>query len=277
MASDVKLKLSWDQTKDSVLFDIINHDVACWFVEQSLMHGNNRYELGDQIVDQLRRSHNSLSLIDEEIEYINTVNTVLKKLKIPQFTMPTDWFDQQQLNKLHKEWALTRYSIPNLSQLLYKLDRKYFEAYQEMNCHIHFIENSFRYSFRDLTHWRVNNPFQNTYYPWQVCHLYIEYPGHGRNAFEQFENYDDGEDWDQDSINWDNIDALLGMNLVRPYSIEPPKQFVEWCQQKKLVPHRSTIPLGNVTNWQNQLASARKIFTENVIIQNNYFSLEIIK
>jgi hypothetical protein len=159
---------------------------------------------------------------------------------------------------------------------LYKLDKKYYEAYQEMNCHIHLIEQSFQYRFRDNTHWRVPNPFQNQIQQWQVCHLYLEYPGHGRNAYEQFQWMDDSADASRDSNNWDNIDAFLGMNLVKPYRVDPPTEFLDWCKKQNLVPHGYTQPIANLVGWQKQLPSARNIVTKNVTIQDNYFSLAII-
>ena len=183
----MQLKLSWNETQDALIFDVINEDVAEWFVKQSNTVGINRYNLGDQVIDVLSRPSDTTRLINEEIEYVNCVNSILDKFKIPKFQLPDDWYDQKQLNKLHKDWAENRQNIPKLTELLYKIDKKYFEAYQEMNCHIHLIERSFRYRFRDTTHWRIDNPFKHTHYEWQVCHLYLEYPGHGRNAFEKFQ------------------------------------------------------------------------------------------
>lgn len=272
----MRLKLTWNETQDELLFDVVNQDLTTWFVEQSMSAGQNKYTLGDQVIDKIVKPCDTAILIEQEIEYINTVNDVLAKLKLPRFDLPTDWFDQQQLNKLHKDWAETRYKHPKLTELLYKIDKKYYEAYQEMNCHIHLIERSFQYRFRDNSHWRITNPFQNQMFEWQVCHLYLEYPGHGRNAYEKFQWMDDGADGDRDINNWDNIDSFLGMNLVKPYRVEPPPEFVEWCNQQNLVPHGYTQPIANLVEWQKQLPQARNIVTKNVTIQDNYFSLQII-
>jgi hypothetical protein len=272
----MKLKIVWSATQDEILFDVINEDLAGWFVEKSSTQGKNRYQVGDQIIDGLLFPSTTETFIEQEVEYVRTINEILTKLKLPTFESPTDWFDQAQLNKLHKDWAETRYQIPKLSELLYKIDKKYYDAYQEMNCHIHLIEQSFFYRFRDTTHWRIPNPFQNKFYEWEACHLYIEYPGHGRNAYEKFEWIDDGDDFDRDINNWDNIDSVLGMKLARPHKITPPQEFLDWCKQKQLVPHSYKLPLANVSDWRNQLARARNIVTKNVKIPDNYFSLEII-
>lgn len=273
----MRLRLLWNHTQDELLLDVINQDLMSWFVEQSTVNGKNQYSLGNQIIDKLVESRDTEVLIAEEVQYIKQVNEILTKLKLPTFDLPTDWFDQSQLNKLHKDWAETRFQQPKLTELLYKIDKKYFEAYQEMNCHIHLIERSFEYRFRDTAHWRINNPFQHNAYDWQVCHLYIEYPGHGRNAYEKFQWIDDAQDISRDINNWDNIDSFLGMNLVRPYKTSPPDEFLQWCKQQNLVPHGYTLPLANLSDWRNQLPRARNILTKNVKIQDNYFSLEIIE
>jgi hypothetical protein len=271
----MKIQLTWKSTNDILLFDVINQDLAVWFVQTSQELGN-RYSIGDQVIDTIRQSADTNRLIQEEIDYIETVNKQLTLLKMPTFTLPSNWYDQRQLNKLHKDWGETRLKWPKLTELFYKIDKKIFTAYQEMNCHIHLIENSFLYRFRDPTHWRVSNPLKNNNYDWEVCHLYISYPGHGREAFEKFRNMDTYDDIYRDNVNWDNIDASIGMNLVRPYKESPPQEFLNWCKEKELTPHTYYIPLANLVDWEKNLKIARQIATKNVTIQDNYFSLEIL-
>lgn len=270
----MRIKMTWRETGDTLLFDAINPELADWFVTTSQKLGN-RYRRGDMVTDILLKSDDTTRLIQEEIDYIETVNQQLQTLKMPTFVMPDDWYDQKQLNRLHKDWAQTRSRWPKLTELFHKIDQRLFESYQEMNCHIHLIENSFHYRFRDPTHWRAPNPFKNEFYEWENSQLYINYPGHGREAFEKFKNMDTDDDFEIDNINWDNIDSFLGLNLVRPYKLDPPKEFVEWCQGKNLVPHRDTLPLGNLVDWEKNLAQTRHLVTKNVTIQDNYFYLEI--
>ena len=276
MMATIQLKITWHQTNDTILFDIINQDICEWFVEKSKTVGNNQYSLGDQVIDGIKRKKDVDELIQEEIDYVSTVNSILSKLKLPQFELPTNWYDQSQLNMLHKIWAQTRKDLPKLTELLYKIDKKYFEAYQEMNCHIHEIEDSFKYVFRDPVHWRQDNPFKDKFYEWHEAHLYLEYPGHGRYAFEKFKNLDDGDNIEIDNVNWDNVDSYLGVNLRRPYKLEPPTEFLEWCNKFNLVPHTRTIPLANVADWRNSLAQSRQIMAKNVKINNNQFCLDLI-
>lgn len=270
----MKIKLTWNLTADTLLFDVINQDLANWFVQSSQQLGN-RYSAGDQVIDTIRKNLDTNKLIQEEIAYIETVNKQLTLLKMPIFDLPSNWHDQRQLNKLHKDWGETRLKWPKLSELFYKIDKKIFEAYQEMNCHIHLIEKSFSYQFRDPTHWRIDNPFKDDSYDWEVCHLYITYPGHGRLAFEKFVNMDIYDDIYRDNVNWDNIDAALGINLVRPYKETPPQEFLNWCTETKLIPHTYTLPLANLVNWEENLTIARQNITKNIAIQDNHFSLEI--
>jgi hypothetical protein len=198
----------------------------------------------------LSQSSNTEKLIKEEKEYIAKVNQTLASLKMPLFKEPENYYDQHQLNHLHKDWADTRKQWPKLTELFYKMDKELFEAYQEMNCHIHFIEQSFKYKFRDPGNWRVQNPFKSNSYDWESSHLYIDYPGHGRCAIEKFQHMDTGEDMERDNNNWDNVDAFIGIQLNRPYKMSPPPEFLAWCQEKNLVPSNYNIPLANLTNWK---------------------------
>lgn len=272
----MQLKLTWNSTNDFLLFDIINKDLAGWFVNQSQAFGNN-YSIGTQVIDLLLQSRDTEKLIKEEIEYIDTVNSILTRLKLPTLNKPTNWYDQKELNTLHKDWATTRYTNPKLTELLYKIDKRFFEAYQETNCHIHLIERSFDYKFRDPNFWSVDNPFKHTEFDWEVSHLYIEYPGHGRCAFEKFQWLDinNADIWN-DNNNWDNIDSFLGMNLVRPYKLNPPTEFLVWCKEKNLVPYGYEIPLANLTDWKNNLTTAKQLVTKNIKITDNTFSLELV-
>lgn len=270
----MRLNLTWNQTGDTLLFDVINQDLAVWFVNTSQQLGN-RYSLGDQVIDVLTRPSNTKRLIKEEIAYIETVNAKLRQLKMPTFVIPDDWYDQKQLNRLHKDWGESREKWPRLTEIFYKMDRGLFEAYQEMNCHIHLIEDSFEYQCRDANNWRVSNPFKNIFYEWQVSNLCIQYPGHGRYAFEKFRHMDIYEDMGRDNVNWDNIDASLCVNLVRPYKTNPPQQFIEWCDETGLTPHCDNLPLANLSDWGKNLTYARRLITENVTIKENYFSIKL--
>jgi hypothetical protein len=268
------IQLTWQKTGDNLLFDVINTELAKWFVSTCQRLGN-QFSQGSQVIDRLTHTLHTGKLIEEEKIYIQKVNNALKKLNMPLFDLPTNWHDQRQLNKLHKDWGESRIKWPKLTELFYKIDQKLFEAYQEMNCHIHFIERSFNWTFRDLTHWRQTNPFKDNFYDWQVCHLYLNYPGHGRNAFEKFQTLDTYEDIYRDNVNWDNIDASIGINLMRPYTITAPQEFLTWCKEKELTPHGHELALGNLVDWEKNLTMARKIFTKNVVIEGNYFYLEI--
>ena len=81
----------------------------------------------------------------------------------------------------------------------------------------------------------------------------------------------------RDNVNWDNIDSFIGIRLVRPYKETPPVEFLDWCKEKKLIPHTRTLPLGNLVDWEHNLTRAKQIMTENVIIKDNHFSLEIVQ
>lgn len=273
----MKLRLQWQKTKDEFLFDVINEDLASWFVKTSHQLGND-YAVADMITDIPLRSTNTDQLISEIDTAVDQVNQLLKKLKIPTFVKPDNWYDQKQLNQLHKDWATSRYHWPKLPELLYRLDPAVFDSYQQTNCHIHLIEKSFVYSLRAQTHWRQTNPFKHQFYEWQQCHLYVVYPGHGREAFEKFQNLDDDiDDIELDNCNWDNVDSFFRVSFRRPYKLTPPEEFLHWCEDKKLIPHQEYIPLANLSNWRESLVTARTSFAKNINIADNICSLEMVE
>jgi len=271
----MKIKLTWHKTDDELFFDVANKEFVKWFVETSQEKGNN-YSEGGQVIDGISFPRITQQRIDEQIKYIDTVNKALASLRMPLLSKPDNWYDQRQLNKLHKDWAQTEMKWPKLSELLYKMDKKIYEAFQEMNCHTHLIETSFVYSFRDQSNWRVLNPFKDQYIPWEFSNLYLIYPGHGRFSFEKFINLDVYDDFWEDDCNWVNIDAYVGMCIRRPYRKTPPAEFLAWCKEKNIVPFDYTVPLGNLVDWENNLTMARQVVEKNVNISDNYFSLSLI-
>jgi hypothetical protein len=272
----MKIKLLWSNTGDHLLFDAINKDLAAWFIETSQQLGNN-YSVANMVTDVPWRSQDTVKLIEEITYDIDRVNKFLVSMNQVPVNSPRNWNDQKQLNQLHKDWATTRFKWPKLTELLYKIDPSLFDSYHRMNCHIHLIEQSLLYDFRDPTHWRVTNPFKDVAYGWEACHLAISYPGHGRNAFEKFQNLDDDPaNIEVDNVNWDNVDASLEVYLRRPYKITPPAEFLSWCDLNQLVPHTDNIPLGNITDWPNNLTNARELFMKNNKIADNPFSLMLV-
>lgn len=272
----MQIKLTWKQTNDHLLFDVINSDIALWFVETSQQLGN-KYARGSMATDLPRQSQSTEKLIAEISNSIDQLNQFFTSVRMPVITKPDNWCDQQQLNTLHKYWVETRLKWPKLDTMLYKINPVLFNQYHETNCHIHLIENSFRYEFRDNSHWRVDNQFKDKFYNWENCHLSIAYPGHGRHPYEKFEHLDDDPvNFDIDNCNWDNIDAFVNVEFVRPVKLTPPDEFLSWCKQKNLIPNTRMIPIANLTNWQSMLTTAKTMFVKNLKLTDNYFSLEMV-
>lgn len=268
------IKIQWTETSDQLFFDVINEEITSWFIEKC-KESNTKFNIGDMITDVPVRAGDTEKFISEISTAIDLVNNFLPKINQPILAKPDNWYDQQQLNQLHKDWSRSRKAVPNLPPMLYKLDKKLFDAYNISNCHIHLIEDSFKYRYRDnLNHWRRANPYKDVTFEWHSCHLFLPYPGHGRHAFEKFENLDNDVFVD-DLCNWDNVDSCLGMNLSRPYKITPPIEFLEWCDQYQLIPHNHIIPLGNLVNWKDNLTTARGLVIKNNTIPNNYFVIDI--
>lgn len=92
--------LSWN-SNERLVFDVINKDIATFFVETSEQLGNE-WTIGDQVTDIPRRKHDVLRLIDEINLDVDRVNEFLTNTGHNIIKKPDNWFEQKQLNKLHR-------------------------------------------------------------------------------------------------------------------------------------------------------------------------------
>jgi len=264
----MKLKLAWTKTGD--YFDIVatHPELAEWYVTKCIEHQTQFRN------NSFREEHQSRSvdpMIQEIQKNLDNLNVIFKKLKTNEIGKPNNFFDQRQLNQLHKEWIGIDQTYPGIDTLLYKVDSHLFESYHALNRQIHVLENSFRYRLRGIDYWQQPNPFFGQSFPMGVFNVMLDYIDHGRSSWEKFINFELSPN-DHELNQWKHFGPAISINLVKPYVQEYPSEFVAYCAQHNIAMTYTQVPLGNVEGLE-QLATARAIMNKNLTQPDNYVIL----
>lgn len=264
-------RFKWIKTGDYFDVEPVHPALSLWYAQQCDINSNT-FSTGVYDTDYQTSLINT-SIIQAQ-QALSSVNTVLSKFNFTLLPEP-DWYDQQQLNKLHKSWINTIQQNPGLETVLFHMNRQVFDQFHELNRLIHAIENSFRYELRTRIPWRVSNPFPAEQFDTGVFNVSILYVDHGRNAMEKFKNFDQDPN-DHELSPWRFIGGSLEINLVRPYKDLKSQEFVEYCWHNNIKAQPDRLPFGNLVNCVETLAHARKVMSQNHQLTDNFLSIEII-
>lgn len=267
----MKYCLVWQATGDEFLVDSIDEELSQWYAEQAIRN-NSKYAKSMFQTDF--ETNDILQLIEDSNKDLDTINAILVKCKLPLLIKP-NWFNQWELNKLHKQWVGIQLSNLKFDSMLYKIDPELFNAYSRINRRLHQIENSFKFHLRDINLWRTKNPFEGKTYPTGVFNVSIAYTDHGRNSMEKFINFDEDPN-DEELGSWKTIGGSLVINLVKPYEKPYPQEFLNYCKQHSIPVQDMFVPFGNLVDCRNNLTTVREIMTRNYYIPDNYMSIEVL-
>lgn len=264
-------RFTWTKTGDHFDVEPIHQDLSAWFVEQCNIQ-SNKFCTGVYETDY--NTPGIDTIIQKARHALATTNSVLNKFKFEPLAEP-NWFDQQELNSLHKAWINILQTHAGFETVLFHMNKPAYDQFHELNRLIHVIENSFRYELRTPNTWRVSNPFPAEMFDTGVFNVSILYVDHGRNAMEKFKNFDTNPN-DHELSAWRYIGASLEINLVRPYRDLKPQEFVEYCWKHNIKAQPDRLPFGNLVNCSETLALARKIMTHNHQLADNFLTIEIL-
>lgn len=265
----MNFKLYWSGTGDSFDIESVDDDLCSWFVERCNTFDSN---FTSDVYKQDRHFMPVDSLIDDIKQKLQNVNQTLAKLKMTQLEVPTSFYDQFQLNKLHKDWIKILHAYPKIENLLYKLDATLFDDFHAINRSIHKLETSFSYTLRSVTPWREPNPFYGRTINPGVYNIVLTYPDHGRNSYEKWVNFEE-EPNDDELSQWKNIGSILTLNLVRPYQMTHSLDYLKYCEKHNVTPSYMYLPLGNLANIHNTLGPVREIMNRNLKQADNYLKV----
>lgn len=259
-------KIVWEVSGDEILFSTDLPDLLHYYVEQLNKRDANRFKFKHSEFDlrayqDLKQNLLSTSKIAQQIP-----------LKIDQWD--GNLLDQQYLNKLHRQWVKTGIEYPKIPLLLRSLGGLD-EDYRNINTNLHKLEKGFKYSFAnyDVDQFQVENIFGKKILKFDQTNLMLGFDNLGRSSWDKYKNFDNNAD-DNDTNDFQNLSGLVHLNLDRPMTMLPPREYVEWCQHHNMPLVGRSLNLGNIVDLENKLTDLRKILIRNTYEQNDQFFFE---
>jgi len=250
-------KLYWTASGDVFSATAIDPELTEWFI--------------DTCQGQFRVINNPETTAVETIfSDLQKVNQALVKLNLPLISVPSNILDQRQLNQVHKDWVAIQQLHSSFDTLLYRIDPDLFESFHLTNNKVHEIERSFNYAMRTPEFKKFPNPFYGRKFSPGKFNISLIYSDFGRNSWEKFVN-GEVEPNDAELSQWQLVGENININLVRPYNITWPTDFINWCQQHTIEPVYNKLPLGNML--EQDLTEAREIMVKNMHRPDNYLRM----
>lgn len=265
----MNFKIYWTQTGDEFQIDSIDNELTSWYVDQCTIWDS---KFTSEVFSEDRQPTNVNDIIDSIRQNVILVNKTLSKLKLSQLILPDNFFNQFQINQLHKDWISLIRKHPKLETLLYKIDVNLFDSFHALNRQIHKLEESFCYRLRSREPRREENPFVNRLFPTGIFNIELDYVDFGRSSFSKFANFDLTPN-DHELSQWMYIGENISINLVKPYQHEHSSEFISYCATHSITPVTDKLPLGNLKDIDKTLTYAREVMNKNIILNNNYLRI----
>ena len=143
--------------------------------------------------------------------------------------------------------------------------------YEEVNMTVHRLESFFAkdIEFKSHSKWQVfDNPFQDTMISNNdVVNLSFGYTYVGRQYYNKWQYFDTDLDC-IDHYNYETLEYAFQINLDRPQTVPYSKEFLKWCQDKKVPPIACQLPIANAVDLEKNLKYYRTILYKNSKARN---------
>lgn len=262
-------RFEWTLTGDHFDVTPINEEFSEYYADRCIA---NHTEFKTEIFDQDIKTRDSIRLIELANSDLSIINYYLKKLKLPVLSI-NNWYDQQELNRLHREWNILLREFPKIEKFIYTANQKDFDKFHSINRTLHQLERSFVYQFRDPKLWREENVFVGKTFPYGTFNVSLVYNDHGRNSMEKFVNFDENPN-DGELSPWRTIGPNLKFNLVKPYETSYPLEFLKYCKNHRIPVQDHYIPFGNLLDCKENLARVRELMVSNLSKTENSLILK---
>lgn len=263
----------WSKTGDQLELDPCDVDFAVWYFTQC-QNQQSEFFISEDIVDMSGTA--SMPKINLLKQHILTINEFLNKIKFPRtISLPNDFYDQNALNQLHKDWISILRDQPKIDTLMYKIDPLLFDNFHDINQLVHSIENNIVFRLTSQPRWRVDNPWPATQLDGTVHNLQIIYTDFGKTSFEKW-RVNDLDPCDEELSEWKTLGGYLKCTLGPILKMEIPSGYLEYCSRYGLTPMNERWPLADFTNINETLPLVRKLFDLNLFIPDNPMKLEMI-
>lgn len=261
------LKLVWENTGDEITFIPTFPDLLDYYVNELDQQNSNKFFCKESKFDQ--------TAVEELQRCLATTQSLSTKIPMGIDDWLGDVYDQDYLNKLHRQWVKTGIRYPKLPNLLRSIGNKDVD-FRNINENIHLIEKSFNCEFINYKDnpYQIENIFGKKILSFDTANLMLGFDNLGRSSWSKFINWDDNTA-DTDTNDFKCLSGRIELNLNRPLKIDPSIDYVNWCQMHDVpvVGHR--IGLGNIVDLGRDLLKIRKILVRNVYEQTNTFSFKI--
>jgi hypothetical protein len=196
---------------------------------------------------------------------LEDINRFVTEHKIaPAFAMGNP-YDQQYLNELHRAWVKFSLATPKFVTLLRQKDPDLVGHFRSINKLLHGIEKMFVQKWANIDHGdirTVSNPFVNAL-SHDIANVQIVFHDLGRSTFNKWIYFDNNLD-SQDTNDFINLPIEIEIDLSRPISVQPPKNYVEWCNNNGIAsPPGRWLNLGNLKDLEQRLLDYRCILIRN--------------
>jgi hypothetical protein len=243
--------------------------------------------------------------LNQTIENLNSIidqtNTWLPKLinRTIDVFEHDQYLNQNNLNKLHADWVNSHSIVcethinyaddilcnihdlfPDniqkaaLGSILSKLNL--LENYVEINVNVHKIEGMFNnidFSITERPWVEFHNPFTKDLLSHDKCNLQMPFHHLGRTLYNKYKYSDNNLEYD-DENSFDQFLGFVSLNLSKPESFTPSKEYSDWCKVHNRNPIGDELNLGNILNLEEKLLDYRLIIYRN-LSNNNNFSIQI--
>lgn len=291
----MKFDLVFDRSGDVLPFEVkYNYQLLQHFVD----HANNS-EQNSFAVDELVQKE-----IDQKLTHLHwaicKVNEILSDLigvTIDQHSNLEQYLDQNLLNKIHCDWALSQTRSVDIDQLRHSAKSSqaklgnvlhdcypdhirhpmiapvleklgYIYAYEEVNMAVHRLEHLFTnkmlLEFKAQDKWKVfDNPCLDSFVTNNdLVNFSFGYTYVGRQLYNKFRFFDSQLQY-QDHYNYETLELAFQMSLARPETVPFSAEAQAWAEQQGVKLVAEQIPIGNLIDLDQNLFEYRKIIYRN--------------
>jgi hypothetical protein len=262
------MKLIWNLSGDCLDIDPINYKLVQYWIDCLDRDNCNAFHL--------KKNYFDLDWPTALNEHICTIDDFLiSKLKIDRLSVfrNQDTTDQTVLNNIHKTWIEIIYNYPKLVSLIAH-DTILYHHWNQINKKVHAIEEGFKSIYISKKYWETPNIFGLDILSFNFCQLQIMFSQEGRGTFNKWNMFDYNID-DRDTNNFVSIGSEVLINLGRPCSYFPPKEYVDFCTSRGIPVIGKTLNLANFSKFESNLRDIRHVYLRNIARENNTASFRL--
>jgi len=249
------MKLVFEKSGDFLSLDFLHNRLTDTWLQSLQQQNANRFCVRESYPMPVK-------LGQQVLDTIQAVNLKLPAFHIEPIELSADRvLDQRYMEHVHCRWQQLSRQHPNLRQIMNKMGVD-FDALNRLTHEIEFYDHTLL-EFDNMTDTRpleINAMDHVDCFSYDQCHVRIEYANIGRTTFDAW--HYDGDLTELD--NFSTIQFNIAMQLVKPHQVLPSPTYIDWCNQNNLQPLPGAIPLGNFSNYKNQLADLRQVVYRNL-------------